>query len=143
MAPYRGARFLHSLEGTIMTDRSSHRSIEANAQSAAAGPTCRKIGVPCHQDWVIPRPRLMERLKRAAQGPLTIVIGPPGAGKTVEATAWAVTGKTPGPVAWVSLSKADHSQDLFWPHVVAALRSVGVLGIPNPRAAGDEGVFHM
>jgi LuxR family transcriptional regulator, maltose regulon positive regulatory protein len=125
-----------------MKDRSSHRSTEFYAQSAAATPTSRKVGVPCHQDWVVPRPRLMERLKRAAQGPLTIVIGPPGAGKTVEATAWAVTGKAPGPVAWVSLSKADHSQDLFWPYVVDALGSVGVRGIHVPQAAGDEGVFY-
>jgi LuxR family maltose regulon positive regulatory protein len=127
------------LELTIMSDRSPLHSYE---KLTGAAPICRtKINVPTQQDWVIRRPRLRERLRRGVKGPLTVVTGPPGAGKTVEVAAWAAAGMAPGPVAWVSLDKADLCQELFWPQVVAAMRSAGVEGIPNPSPAREQSLF--
>ncbi|MFI0481388.1 LuxR C-terminal-related transcriptional regulator [Actinomadura sp. 9N215] len=45
--------------------------------------------------WAVPRPRLSERLSEAVRGPLTLITGPPGAGKTITALAWAATGAGP------------------------------------------------
>jgi LuxR family maltose regulon positive regulatory protein len=84
---------------------------------------------------------VLERLGRGACGPLTVVTGPPGAGKTVAVSAWAAGGKTPGPVAWVSLDAADHETDLFWRQVVSALRQAGVEGLPRRPRTGHAHIF--
>ncbi|MFI0405560.1 LuxR C-terminal-related transcriptional regulator [Actinomadura sp. 3N508] len=52
----------------------------------AAGPW------PLLPGWAVPRPQLSERLSEAVREPLTLITGPPGAGKTVTALAWAATG---------------------------------------------------
>jgi len=53
-------------------------------------------------DWVIARPRLVRRLHRAIGGSLTVVTGPPGAGKTAAVASWALEDqRRPGPVVWV------------------------------------------
>src|SRR5580693_9325595 len=41
-----------------------------------------KLTVPCLPGWMVARPRLDERISEGAGGPLTVVTGPPGAGKT-------------------------------------------------------------
>ena len=42
-----------------------------------------KISAPAVPEWVIIRPRLTERITGGAVLPLTVVTGPPGAGKTM------------------------------------------------------------
>src|SRR5690348_5385733 len=98
----------------------------------AAVPT--KIAVPEVAHWAIPRDRLCARLAAGVRNPLTVVTGPPGAGKTAALTAWAHSGRHYGPIAWVSLEPADHRSELFWPQVVAALEHAGVSGLPDPRS---------
>ena len=74
--------------------------------------------------------------------PLTVVTGPPGAGKTMAVAMWAAA--QPGPVAWVGLDEFDNRPGMFWSYVVAALRRSGV-AVPRtlqlvPRSPGvDEG----
>ncbi|WP_131742933.1 AAA family ATPase, partial [Actinomadura roseirufa] len=91
-----------------------------------------KVRVPAQGDWAIARPRLVERLAQGARGPLTVVTGPPGAGKTVAAAAWAAADGKPRPVAWVSLDGEDHRPDAFWAVILAALEDGGVTGLPAP-----------
>src|ERR1700729_2915847 len=76
---------------------------------------------PVCQGWVIRRSRIEERI---AAGPLTVVTGPPGAGKTT-AVASGAAGRQ-GPVAWVTLDPYDSQPDVFWSAVVTALGCAGV-----------------
>ncbi|MDF5756914.1 LuxR C-terminal-related transcriptional regulator [Spongiactinospora sp. TRM90649] len=98
-----------------------------------------KIDVPVRGASVIPRTRLLDRLSKGTRGPLTLVTGPPGAGKTTSVSSWILSGRPPGPVAWVSLDPADHTPGRFWPLVTEALlRACGEDLRPEPR--GPDGV---
>jgi LuxR family maltose regulon positive regulatory protein len=41
-----------------------------------------KLTSPRLPGWMVARPRLDQRIAQGARGPLTVVTGPPGAGKT-------------------------------------------------------------
>ncbi|MEV4000651.1 LuxR C-terminal-related transcriptional regulator [Actinomadura sp. NPDC049753] len=96
------------------------------------------MSVPDRHSWVITRSRLMERLEKGTRGPLTVVTGPPGAGKSILTASWAATGRRPGPVAWISLDETDHRPEVFWDLVVAALEQAGVADIPRRSVGGHE-----
>ncbi|MGC5566509.1 LuxR C-terminal-related transcriptional regulator [Streptomyces sp. FR-108] len=91
-------------------------------------------GVPPLPTWLVPRPRLTDRLSLGVLGPLTVVVGPVGAGKSALAVEWAHTRRAPGPVAWVTCDGAEEQPDVFWPRVLAALReaSVELPALPPP-----------
>ena len=89
--------------------------------SAADNVLLSKITPPARKEWVIRRPRIEERI---AASPLTVVTGPPGAGKTTAVASWLAV--TEDPVAWVTLDRYDSRPDVFWSTVVAALRCAGV-----------------
>jgi LuxR family transcriptional regulator, maltose regulon positive regulatory protein len=91
-----------------------------------------KITVPAPPAWVVPRPRLAQRIAEGTQGLLTSITGPPGAGKTVAAASWAAASRR-GLVAWVTLDEFDDRPEAFWSHVVAALRRAGVT-VPGAAA---------
>ncbi|MGH3213718.1 MAG: hypothetical protein ACRDL9_03950, partial [Trebonia sp.] len=84
-----------------------------------------KITPPALPSWLVPRPRLGERIAQGAERPLTSITGPPGAGKTIAAASWAA-GHGAGPVAWVTIDGYDNKPEVFWSYVVAALRQAGV-----------------
>ncbi len=83
-------------------------------------------GVPPLPRWLVPRPRLTDRLSQGVLGPLTVVVGPVGAGKSALAVEWAHTRRAPGPVAWVTCDGAEEQPDVFWPRVLTALRDASV-----------------
>ncbi|WP_247706871.1 LuxR C-terminal-related transcriptional regulator [Streptomyces liliiviolaceus] len=83
-------------------------------------------GVPPLPTWLVPRPRLTDRLSQGVLGPLTVVVGPVGAGKSALAVEWAHTRRAPGPVAWVTCDGAEEQPDVFWPRVLAALREAEI-----------------
>ncbi|MBZ4015078.1 LuxR family transcriptional regulator [Streptomyces purpurogeneiscleroticus] len=85
---------------------------------------------------LVPRPRLVERLSAGVLGPLTVVIAPPGAGKSVLLTQWAHAGAAPGPVAWVTCDDAPEPPGLFWARVTRALGTAGV-AVPDEDAVLD------
>ena len=72
-----------------------------------------KITAPALPRWAISRPRLTERIARGATGPVTLVTGPPGAGKTTALASWAAAAG-PGRVAWVTLDDYDNRPGSFW-----------------------------
>jgi LuxR family maltose regulon positive regulatory protein len=89
-----------------------------------------KITAPGLPSWLIPRLRLDALIESGAQGPLTTVVGPPGAGKTMAIALWASTRPAAAPLAWLTLDSYDNDPKTFWSYVVAALRQAGV---PAPR----------
>ena len=86
-----------------------------------------KISPPRLPGWIVPRPRI-DRLidKGVRRGTVTLVSGPPGAGKTVALAHWQAAGGWPGPVAWLTLDEYDDAVGHFWDHLAAALTQAGV-----------------
>jgi LuxR family transcriptional regulator, maltose regulon positive regulatory protein len=62
----------------------------------------------------VQRPELFDRLDHGVQGPLTLVTGPAGAGKTLLLSSWLAARPQPGPVAWLALEPADARPGRFW-----------------------------
>ena len=98
------------------------------------------MGTPEHESWrppvtlsklvpppplpgAIRRPELLERL--AGDGRVTLVVAPPGYGKTVAVRQWMET--TDRPTAWMSVDLIDQSPHVFWVHFVTGLRQT----LPN------------
>jgi LuxR family maltose regulon positive regulatory protein len=77
----------------------------------------------------VARPRLLELFERCAALPLTVVLGPAGAGKSTAAVAWLA--HTRHAVAWLSLDAADDGPGRFFAYVLAALQTV------EPKLGGD------
>ena len=97
-----------------------------------------KIAVPGLPPWLVSRPRIDERIRAGAQGPLTLVSGPPGAGKTMAIASWAAARADPFPIAWVTLDEYDNRPKTFWSYIVEALRCAGV-DIPRKVWASGQG----
>src|SRR5579859_6282912 len=92
-----------------------------------------KVTAPNVPHWAVPRPRITKLIAEGTRWcPLTIVTGPPGAGKTMALALWAAA--EPGAVAWVGLDEFDNRPGVFWSYVVAALRQSGV-AIPKALRA--------
>ena len=85
-----------------------------------------KLAVPKPRDLVVPRQRLFELLTDGACGPLTIVSGPAGSGKTTLVASWIAHELPPGQVAWLTLDPHDDEPGVFWSSVVESLRLHGV-----------------
>jgi LuxR family transcriptional regulator, maltose regulon positive regulatory protein len=85
-----------------------------------------KITLPGLPHWAVPRSRLDVQIEAGTQGPLTVVSGPPGAGKTMAIASWAAGSAGAFPIAWVSLDQYDNHPRTFWSYLVAALRGAGV-----------------
>jgi len=91
-----------------------------------------KLTAPDIPPWAVPRPRITALIAEGTRWcPLTVVTGPPGAGKTMAVALWAA--REPGPVAWIGLDEFDNRRGMFWPYVLAALRRSGVAVPKAPR----------
>jgi LuxR family transcriptional regulator, maltose regulon positive regulatory protein len=93
-----------------------------------------KITIPRLPEWVVPRDRITKRLAGGSQCPLTVVTGPPGAGKTMALALWAESGAAPDAVAWINLDDYDNRPRVFWSYVLAAMRHAG-MAIPRALSA--------
>jgi LuxR family maltose regulon positive regulatory protein len=94
-----------------------------------------KITAPSVPDWAVQRPRITELIGQGTRWcPLTVITGPPGAGKTMALARWAAA--EPRAVAWVCLDRYDNRSEVFWSYVVAALRRSGIV---IPRALSAAG----
>ncbi|HEX3955430.1 MAG TPA: LuxR C-terminal-related transcriptional regulator [Trebonia sp.] len=85
-----------------------------------------KITSPGLPGWMVSRSRLDARIQAGTQGPLTMLIGPPGAGKTMAIASWMAASTEAFSIAWVNLDQYDSHPRAFWSYVVAALRGAGV-----------------
>ena len=102
-----------------------------------------KITAPGVPDWAVQRPQVTKLIADGVRWcPLTVVSGPPGAGKTMALASWAAA--EPGAVAWVSLDDFDNRPGVFWSYLVAALRRSGV-AVPKalPTAARGQAADHV
>jgi ATP/maltotriose-dependent transcriptional regulator MalT len=90
-----------------------------------AGPLLEtKLQVPRRRRDLVARPRLTERLSRAAESALTLISAPAGFGKTTLLADWlAVPAANGWSAAWLSLDQRDNDPALFWTYLVAALRT--------------------
>jgi LuxR family transcriptional regulator, maltose regulon positive regulatory protein len=96
-----------------------------------------KITAPDVPDWAVQRPQITKLIAQSTRWcPLTVLTGPPGAGKTMALALWAAA--EPGPVAWVGLDEYDNRPEVFWSYVVAALRGSGV-SVPKTWSASGRG----
>ena len=123
----------------MATDVAEPVTTPARGPAAAAGVPilASKITVPGVPDWAVQRPRVTKLIAEGARWcPLTILTGPPGAGKTMALALWAAA--EPGAIAWVSLDDYDNRPGVFWSYVIAALRRSGV-AVPKTVSAAARG----
>ena len=105
------------------------------AQPADVPILASKITAPAVPDWAVRRPRVTKLIAEGARWcPLTVLTGPPGAGKTMALALWAAAER--GAIAWISLDDYDNRPGVFWSYVVAAL---GRSGVAAPQAVSAAG----
>ena len=83
-----------------------------------------QLTIPPLPRGIVPRPRLRAALERGADGPVTLVCGPAGSGKTILLSS--TFAEHPGTVAWVSLEAGDDRPGRLAAAILAAL------GAPSP-----------
>ncbi|MET8131698.1 LuxR C-terminal-related transcriptional regulator [Streptomyces sp. NPDC005251] len=99
-----------------------------------------RFTVPDLTETFVRRPRLVGRLAEGVQGPLTLVNGPAGAGKTLLVAHWISTMDRPGDVAWLTVEHEDTGPGIFWTYVLESLRRHGAVvpdDIGSPSSPGD------
>ncbi|MFJ6048625.1 LuxR C-terminal-related transcriptional regulator [Streptomyces sp. NPDC092307] len=99
-----------------------------------------RFAPPAVPKLLVHRPELLGRLTAGAQGPLTLINGPAGSGKTVLTAHWAAEGRAPRPPIWLTV-EPDDAPGAFWAYVLEALHRGGV-GLPAEvgRPTRAEGV---
>jgi hypothetical protein len=107
----------HVITGVRSHDRSavSPPSRARNVRDPARRPgvetpiLASKITVPGVPGWAVPRPRVTKLIAEGTRWcPLTVVTGPPGAGKTMALAQWAAA--EPEVIAWVSSTTGTTSR---------------------------------
>ncbi|MGW5852191.1 helix-turn-helix transcriptional regulator, partial [Streptomyces sp. NPDC055254] len=85
-----------------------------------------RFAVPAVPKLLVHRPDLLERLTSGARGPLTLVNGPAGSGKTVLAAQWIARGLAPRSAVWLTV-EPDDAPGAFWAYLLEGLHRVGVV----------------
>jgi LuxR family transcriptional regulator, maltose regulon positive regulatory protein len=81
-----------------------------------------KLHVPRPRRALVSRPRLLQQLDEGFERPLTLLVAPPGFGKTTLIAEWiAQSGHR---AAWLSLDPGDNDPSRFWNYVIAALETL-------------------
>src|SRR5262249_14769149 len=81
-----------------------------------------KLRVPLPRAHLVPRSRLLKRLERGTEFPLTLVSAPAGFGKTTLLAEWLVERRMP--CAWLALEVRDNEPMRFCSYLLAALQQV-------------------
>jgi LuxR family maltose regulon positive regulatory protein len=74
------------------------------------------------RERTLERPRVVEAIERCVALPLTLIVGPAGAGKSTAVTSWLE--HTHAAVGWLSLERADDQPMRFFAYLFAALRTI-------------------
>ena len=104
-----------------------------------------KFAVPSAPRFMVFRRRLTDRLTAGLAGPVTVVTGPAGTGKTEMVASWARAASA-GTVVWITLDEADSPAPAFWSYVIEGLHHAGValsgaIGNPVSGPAGADRSF--
>ena len=104
-----------------------------------------KLRPPPVRDQIVPRERLMERLRTGAGRRLSLVACPAGFGKTTLLAAWHKAEAARKPMAWLTLDEGDDDPVVLWSYVIEALRRVcpPIGQSASPRAAGAAHIVDM
>ncbi|WP_405436066.1 LuxR C-terminal-related transcriptional regulator [Streptomyces avidinii] len=95
---------------------------------------------PAVPELLVHRPDLLGRLAAGACGPLTLINGPAGSGKTVLTAHWAADRRAPRPPMWLTV-EPDDAPGAFWAYLLEALHRGGVtLPAEVGRPTRAEGV---
>ncbi len=97
-----------------------------------------KLRIPRPGLAVLSRARIGALLDAAVRRRVTLMTGPPGAGKTVAAALWAAGRPSSRRPAWVSIDAADTDPGRFWRYVTAALSRTGA--VPGAKAGLPAGM---
>jgi LuxR family maltose regulon positive regulatory protein len=81
-----------------------------------------KIVIPLLTDEQLARPRLMAALEANGSYPVTLLVAPPGYGKSRLLAAWCRSTAATHPPAWLTLDAHDNDPVTFWTYFVHALR---------------------
>jgi len=86
-----------------------------------------KLYIPPARTQLVPRPRLIERMKEglSSRRKLTLISAPAGFGKTTLVREWIVNCERP--VAWLSLDEGDNENTRLLTYLIAALQTI----VPN------------
>ncbi|WP_433788904.1 LuxR C-terminal-related transcriptional regulator [Actinoplanes sp. CA-252034] len=85
-----------------------------------------KFAVPDAPPFMVVRPGLLDRVTEGVQGPVTVITGLAGSGKTQLLASWARGVAGGRPVAWITLEHGDEQLPTFWEYLVEGLRRAGV-----------------
>jgi len=101
-----------------------------------------KVRPPTVRDLIIPRERLLERLRSGSDRGLSLVACPAGFGKTTLLAVWREVEAARKPVAWLTLDEGDNDPVVLWSYVIEALRRVcPTIGEPgSPQADGAASI---
>jgi LuxR family maltose regulon positive regulatory protein len=80
-----------------------------------------KLAPPRLNGPLVRRLPLLARLGQGMAYKLTLILAPPGFGKTMLVSEWAATRSEP--IAWVSLDASDNDPVRFWRYVITACRT--------------------
>src|SRR6476646_1509897 len=116
----------------------------AGGQGAGASQVVEDRLVPPGSARIVSRPRLLAMVDEGTAGPLTLVAGPAGSGKTVLLGDWVSAPAQRPRTAWLTLNRADNDRRRFWTDLTAAVARVagrdrerlGLLRAP-PRGPGE------
>ncbi len=97
-----------------------------------------KLRPPPVRGQIVPRERLVERLRTGSGRGLSLVACPAGFGKTTLLSAWHKAEAARRPMAWLTLDEGDDDPVVLWSYVIEALRGVcpAIGQSASPRAAG-------